>query len=646
MLRGIHKATSTWLGKAVMAVVMGFLILSFAIWGIGDIFRGFGANSVAKIGGTDISIEQFRQFYTDKVQQLGQQLRRPITPDQARGLGLDQRFLGQMLAEAALDEEARNLRLGLSDKSIAARIMDDPNFKGLNGQFDRGRFEQIIRNAGFSEQRYVAEQRNVLLRRQIAQSVSGDLPVPKTMVDAVTRFQNERRSIEYVVLSEAQAGNIPEPGAEELAKYFDERKTTFRAPEYRKVTLLALTPAELAKPDAIPDADAKAFYEQRKDNFGAAEKREVRQIVFPKAEDAAAAEEKIKKGATFDDIVKERGLNTADTNLGLVTKRDIIDPAVADAAFSLQAGQVSAPIKGTFGTVLVTIGKIEPGSQKTYEEVAPQIKQQLAEQRARNEINDLRDKIEDERAGGSTLAETAKKLNLKATEIEAVDRSGRAPDGTPVAAIPRSPDAIGAVFGSDVGIDSEALQLPDGGFLYYDVTGITRSRERTLDEVKDQVIARWRAEELAKRLKATADDMLGRLKGGKPNDGKSNEGLSLAQLASENGLQVQTAFGLQRGQPAAGLPASVSDAAFKTGKDAFGMADSDNGDRRYIFRVTDVSVPPIDPQGASPDQLKANLQASYADDIIGQYLARLENDLGVKINQQAVNQVVGGQAGN
>lgn len=639
MLRGIHKATSTWLGKAVMAVIMGFLILSFAIWGIGDIFRGFGANSVAKIGGTDISIEQFRQFYTDKVQQLGQQLRRPITPDQARGLGLDQRFLGQMLAEAALDEEARKLRLGLSDKTIAARIMDDANFKGLNGQFDRGRFEQIIRNAGFSEQRYVAEQRNVLLRRQIAQSVSGELPVPKTMIDAVNRYQNERRSIEYVQLGAAQAGNIPDPSADELAKYFDERKTTFRAPEYRKVTLLALTPAELAKPDAIADADAKALYEQRKDSFGVAEKREVRQIVFPNAEDAAAAEEKIKKGASFDDIVKERGLNAADTNLGLVTKRDIIDPAVADAAFALQSGQVSAPIKGRFGTVLVSVGKIEAGSQKTYEEVAPEIKKQLAEQRARNQINDLRDKIEDERAGGATLAETAKKLGLNVTEIEAVDRSGRAPDGNPVAAIPRSPDAIGAVFGSDVGVDSDALQLPDGGFLYYDVTGITRSRERTLDEVKDQVIARWRAEELAKRLKATADDMLGRLKGGKPG-----EGMALAQLASENGLQVETAFGLQRGQAAAGLPPSVADAAFKTGKDAFGMADSDDGDRRYIFRVTDVSVPPLNPQGASPEQLKANLQASYADDLIGQYLARLENDLGVKINQQAVNQVVGGQA--
>ena len=75
MLRGIHKASSTWLGKAVMAVVMGGLIISFAIWGIGDIFRGFGANSAIKIGGTEISIEQFRQFYTERLQQIGRQAR-------------------------------------------------------------------------------------------------------------------------------------------------------------------------------------------------------------------------------------------------------------------------------------------------------------------------------------------------------------------------------------------------------------------------------------------------------------------------------------------------------------------------------------------------------------------------------------------
>jgi len=146
----------------------------------------------------------------------------------------------------------------------------------VNGQFDRARFEQIIRQAGFSEPRFVAEQRNVMLRRQIAQSVSGELKVPATTIAAINRYQNEKRAIEYLALTPAQAGDVAQPTPEALTKYFDERKVLFRAPEYRKITLLALSPAELAKPGDVPEADAKAAYEQNKASYGKPERRELR----------------------------------------------------------------------------------------------------------------------------------------------------------------------------------------------------------------------------------------------------------------------------------------------------------------------------------------------------------------------------------
>jgi len=632
MLRGIHKASSTWLGKAVMAVIMGFLVISFAIWGIGDIFRGVGQNTVADVGSSEITIEQFRQYYNDRLQQLSRQAGRPISPDQARALGLDRQILGQMIAETTLDEQARKLRLGLSDAEIANRITSDPAFKGLNGQFDRNRFEELIRNAGYTEARFVAEQRHVMLRRQIAQTVSGELKVPSAILQAINQFQNERRDIEFLALGPAQAGDIPAPTPEQLSKYFDERKVLFRAPEYRKITLLALSPAQLAKPDEVSDADAKAYYDQHKDKYGTPEKRELRQIVFQKPEDAAAARERIGKGATFDDIAKERGLKASDTDLGLVTKVQVIDPAVAAAAFALPVNQVSEPIKGRFGSVLVLATKIEPGQQKTYEEMAPTIKREIAETRARGQVGTLRDKVEDERAAGSTLAETAKKLGLKAVVIDAVDRSGRGPDGKPVAGLPQVPNVINPAFTSDVGVDNEALQMPDGGYLYFDVNGITPARDRTLDEVKDQVSARWRDDEIAKRLKAKAADLLGKLKAGS----------TLEQLATDNGLKVEKAADLQRGRSAANLSARLTDAVFKTAKGAAGTAEGDSETKQFVFKVTEVTIPTFDAKSAQAKAMDAQLQNSYADDITAEYLARLENDFGVKINQAALNQVVGG----
>ena len=214
MLRGIHKATSTWAGKAVMAVVMGFLVISFAIWGIGDIFRGYGRNAVATIGSAEISIEQFREYYNDRIQRISRQLGKPISPDQARALGLDRQILGQMIAETTLDEQAKDLRLGLSNAAIANRIQTDPTFSGPDGKFSRPRFEETIRNAGFTEARFVAEQRNVMLRRQIAQSISGDMRVPEIAIKAIDQYRNEKRDIDYLALGPAQAGTVPTPSPE------------------------------------------------------------------------------------------------------------------------------------------------------------------------------------------------------------------------------------------------------------------------------------------------------------------------------------------------------------------------------------------------------------------------------------------------
>ena len=455
-----------------MAVVMGVLIVSFGVWGIADIFRGFGQSTVATIGHTEISVGQFRQLYTDKLQQIGRQFGRPLTPEQARSFGIDRQVLQQTIAEAALDEEAQRLGLGQSDDETRRVIFSDPNFKGTNGAFDPARFQAAIRQFGYSEQRYVADQRRVSLRRQIAGSISAGLEPPKVMIEALSRFQNEQRSIDYVKLEAAQAGTIEPPSPETLAGYFDEHKIQFRAPEYRKIAFVAITPEAIGKWTEVSDDDARKLFEQRRDQLGTPEKREVSQIVFPNMEEAMAARNRIASGTSFDDLAKERGLKPADVDLGLVTKSEIIDPAVADAAFSLPSGEISQPVQGKFGVALVKIGKIEPGVEVSYESVAANLKKEIATERARKSVSDLRDKMEDERGGGASVVEAAQKLGLTAVTIDAVDRSGRLPDGQLATNIPRGLDVVSQAFASDVGVDNDPISF-NGGYVWYDVLGIT-----------------------------------------------------------------------------------------------------------------------------------------------------------------------------
>src|SRR6266568_374553 len=243
MLRGMRKASSNWLGKIIMATVMGVLIISFGVWGIADIFKGFGQSTVAKVGRTEISLNEFRQIYTDRL-------------------------------------------------------------------------------------------------RQITGPIGAGLEPPKAMLEVLTRFQNEQRAIEFVKLDAAQAGTIDAPSPEALAAYFEDHKVQFRAPEFRKIAFVVISPEEIGKWTQVSDDDAKKLFDQRKDRLGTPEKRQIHQIVFPTAAEAQAARERLAGGLSFEDLGKERGLSASDVDLGLVTKSSL-DPANGDAVFALPAGEIS-----------------------------------------------------------------------------------------------------------------------------------------------------------------------------------------------------------------------------------------------------------------------------------------------------------------
>lgn len=634
MLRGIHKASANWIGRVVMGVVLGLIAISFGIWGIGDIFRGFGQSTLAKVGDTEIRVDSFRQIYQDRLQQFSRQLRRPILPAQARTLGLDRQILGQVVSDTLLDERARALRLGVSDEEIARRVVEDPNFRGLTGQFDRNRFELIIRQVGYTEARYMAEQRQNALRQQLSGTINGNVLVPKVLLEAFNRYQNEQRGIEFVLLTKAQAGDIPDPTPEVLTKYYESRKVLFRAPEYRKLRLLVLTPAEIAATIEISDAEVKAGYEARKARYQTPERRQIQQIVFANMDEAKAAAEKLAHGTTFAALAEERKLQPTDIDLGTMAKSAIVDRAIADAAFALKPDEVSAPVAGRFGVTLLHLVKIEPAETKSFESVAEELKRELAAERAKSELINMHDKVDDERLGGSTLADTAKKFNLKLIATDAIDRSGHKPDGAAVE-LPKDVDVLSPAFAAEANGDNEPLQIANnGGYVWFEVAEITAARDRPFDEVKDQVLSRWRDDEVAARLKIKSAEMLDKIKGG----------ASFAQVAAAESLTPEWRPGVKRSIQTPGLPPRAVDEVFKTAKGASATADGATPTERVLFHVNEITVPTLDPNSPEGKRLSEALSRAVGQELFGEYIARLEKDVGVNVNQNALNQITGATA--
>ena len=634
MLRDIRKASANWLGKTVMVVVVGVLALSFAIWGIGDIFRGSSTTAVASVGSTQITVEQFRQTYNERLQQISRQMGQPLRFDQARSLGLDRQILQQVIADSALDQWAQRMGLGITDDEVARLVRGIPAFQGPDGQFNHAIFIDRIRSAGYTEPRFIAEQRRVMIRQHLTDSVGGLTAAPKTFIDALNSYQNEQRNIEYVQLGPAQAGDIPNPTPEQISEYFEKRKATFRAPEYRKLVVVRLSPDDVQKWLQITDADARKYYDDRKSRYTTPGRRQVQQIVFPSEDEARAAKEKIDAGTSFAEIAKARGLSEQDIDLGLVTRSAFATAqAVGDAVFSLPEGGVSNPVASRLGTALVRVVKIEPDQTQPFEEIAADIKQEMARDRGRTELNQKHDRMEDERAGGATLTEAAQKAGLTATAIDAVDRSGRDPQGASVTGLPTEVDVLTPAFNSAEGTEADALRLDNGGWVWFEVAGVTPSRERTLDEVKDRVEARWRADQVGERLKAKAAEILAKVKAGS----------SLAEVATADNLTLATASDLKRNARQDSVPANVVTAVFRTPKGGAAEAEGTSPDQRFVFRVTEVTVPPIDlasPEGA---QVQEQVRVALAEDMLRQYIAYIETQLGTHVNTEALSRVSGGE---
>ena len=196
---------------------------------------------------------------------------------------------------------------------------------------------------------------------------------------------------------------------------------------------------------------------------------------------------------------------------------------------------------------------------------------------------------------------------------------------------------ISAAFRADQGSDNDPLNIPQqGGYVWYEVMEITPARDRTLDEVKDQLVTRWRDDQIASRLKAKADEMLEKLKAGTP----------FAEVAAAFKLTPQWLPGLKRGSPPPGFPARALDVIFATPKDRAASTEGATLTDRMVFRVTEITVPPLEAESADAKRIDDLLRRAIADDMLAQYVSRLETDIGVTINQAALNQITGASPAN
>ncbi len=585
MFEALRVASQNWVGRVVMGIVMGFIAITFVLWGIGDVFRGMTSHRLVKVGGGEVTVDAFRSTYREELRRLQTRLRRGVTDEEARRAGFDEQVLQRMITDIALEQRAQALGLAVGDEEMQRIIRVDKNFHGPSGAFDPQRYKLMVENMGFSERGYLNEQKAYTLRKEIVDAVTTGVATPQVMVEAFHRFRNETRTVEAFLLPPSSLSALPAPSEEEIKRFYASREQAFRAREYRRMTLVAATPATLAKPETVSDDDARKLFDEVSDQrYGAPEKRDVLQMVFPSEAEANDALAKLKGGLSFEALVEQRKLKLKDAQLGFVEKRDFGDSKVGQAVFALNAPGFAEIARTPFGFVVTEVRAIKPGVHtKTFADVKDELRREVAQRKvSAEEVRKIRDAIEDQRAAGKTLKEAAALAGVSTRDVDFVDDMGRGKSGAPVADLPGGPELLKALFASDKGVDNEPVATRDGGYVWFEVGEVEKARQRSYDEVKGEVEAALRREAEGKALSEKAKTLVEQLRGGK----------SIDNLAGELGLPLRRIGDVRRANRPDYAPQTILQ-FFEVPVHGSGSVAVEGGD--LVFYVAEATTPKFDP---------------------------------------------------
>ena len=637
MLESMRNLAKTLPAK----ILLGLLVLAFGVWGISGIagsafetalsLTGWGPKDLAQVGSITINGDQFTQDLQRQIKTISAQSGQPISLADAHKFGIDKQVLDSMVSQAAVSVAASNLKLAVSQQVITNELANEKAFQNNKGQFDRVAFSRVLQNNNMSEAGYFAMQTRMHTDNALLDSAAAQASLPKVLAQALNQFQGETRDVKYFDVTASEA-DVAKPKDADLDAQYKKSPASYTAPEYRTAALMSIDAKGLSASQTVSAAELQAGYDKDQKDYFTPEKRTIIQLTFPTLDAAKKAKERIASGEDILKISGEMNLKEADVTLVDKVKEDFLDPKIADAAFGVAEGQMSEPVQGGLAIALLKAVKVSAAKQPTLDEIKDKLTERLQLEKARTQLQQVYNDVEDVRAQNLKFEDIAKKTGLNLTILPPVSSAAQNQAGADVSTtVPK--DVLKAIFASDVGVESDAIGGADG-YTWYDVRSVIPSALKPLDQVKDQV-----AKDLVnQRIRSAAID-----KGLKIVDALRS-GKTLDAAAQEANGTVKTAAALKRNQQTADFDGPALAAAYSVGDQAYAASPGGDGKTARVIQVVKIDLPAVMATSPELEQVKQQVKGGLESDLRTGLVSALKKQVGIKINDALWKQNTGGDA--
>ena len=604
------------IGKVVVWVLLALLIVGLAGFGIGSF--GGSATTVARVGGHEITAQEYFRALEQELRATQMAEGRALTRAEAEARGIPQAVQSRLIVAAALDAETDRLGLSAGDERVAQALLQEENFRALDGSFDRDSYEATLRRMGWSVPEFEAEVRADLARSLLRASVVAGMPGPEALAEVLAAFLAEQRDIAWVRFGpDALSEPVGNPTQAQLEAFYEADPDAYALPRTKRITYLLLRPEDMAE-TLEPDPDAvAALYAERREDYVQPARRLAERLVFPDAQAAREARDALDAGETsFPELVADRGLTLADVDLGEVTQDDLGD--AAGQVFALEEPGVVGPVETDLGPALIRVNAILEPREIPLADVEEELAREVSLERARRELEAMVIDLDDRLAAGATLEDLASET---AAELGTLDFVPGMQEG--VAAYDELREAAEALTEDDF---PRIETLGDGGLFALRLDEVIPPRTPPLEEVRAEVAADWRAAERRAALVAMAEDAAAALR---PGD-------DLGAVAGD----VQRVQGVTRDGFVDGVPEAFLSRAFAL-EDAWETTVVEGAEAAFLLQVEDIRpVQDDDPRAAALRQgVLQEAAQSRASDVLNLYGQALLNRTGIEIEQSAINAV-------
>ena len=621
-------------------IFLGIMALSFGIWGVGD-FMGTSSLSpgvVMKAGDAEVRTDLFQRRFQRELDQFRQAMGGRAMDDAVMKKAVIANLMQTFTQATVIDAAARNMGLVISPEQMREDTVGNDAFKE-NGRFSQLQFQRVLSESGLNESTYLQLTASDLRNKLLLDPVAFNATAPQTLVGGLFVYRNETRTADTLLIPTDAIELQKTPSDDELKAVYDKNIAAYTAPEYRKLTVLVLSAADLVKPESVDEADVKKYYDDNTQRYRAPETRHLVQLVFDSKEKADAARAGAAAGDTLETIAA-KAKAAAPIDLGELAATSPLSKQLA-AAFTAQAKEITQPIQSPLGWHLVEVKSITPEAIKTYDMVKDEVRKTLALDKGNDAVYDASTHMEDALASGAVPDEVAKTVGARLIKIETMDQQGQDKDGKPLTDIVDPQNFAFTAFQTPAGRDSRLMDMPSrDGYYIVHVDAVIPPTPKPLLDVRPLVANLWQTQERQKvaqeQAEALAKDVDASVQLASLE--KKAKGAIAAPLGPVtrfgDGLDPQHVIDAKRVSP------QFLDKLFAAKVGDVVVAPVATG--MIIARLNDVQVPK--PAGAlanSQQELTNILREQIATDLMSQVTKAYMQQIKLEVDQPTINSLTG-----